>query len=377
MSKFICPRCQGWLVVRAAQQFCPHCCQTYPLDQNGITSFGRQKFWWHSLTPAEMEQIVNAAAHQGWQTALRHNLQQLTNTQIYQQALLESSADWHFLLNLPPKARILEIGCDWGQFTTPLARYYNEVHTLDANLLALQFVYWRTHQEGLDNVVLAQNDPLEWSTLPYPDHYFHLVVLNGNLAWIGAARTEASPSIYQAQALQEIYRVLRPGGTLYLGVENRFSYNNFRGHASENGVPFVSLLPRSWANWLSRYWGQKEGYRNYTYSLEGYRQLLTNNGLNLKQVYAEYPTYQQPQVMIPVRLPQEIVTPAKITLSNGIGQCLHWLIHSRVWPWFAPGYGLIAQRGEKRHVGINLCRSSVPGTDRGRTPCSPSIGKSK
>jgi len=350
MSKYMCPHCQGRLVLRAAQLHCPYCCQTYPQDQNGITTFGRQTFWWHSLTPAQMEQLVNAAEHQGWQIALRHNLQQLTNTQTYQHALSESAADWHFLLNLPPQTQILEIGCDWGQITTSLARHYDKVHVLDPNLLTLQFIHWRTHQEGLNNVVLAQNDPLEWSTLPYPDHSFNLVVLNDNLAWIGVARTEATPSEYQAKALQEIHRVLRPGGLLYLGVENRLSYDNFLGHTSENNVPFVSLLPRSWASRLSRYGGKAEGYRNYTYSLAGYRQLLANNGLNLKQVYAEYPNCRQPQAMIPVRLPQGKVTPAKTVLSNGIGQYFHWLIYSRVWPWFAPGYGLIAQRGEKSHV---------------------------
>ncbi len=377
MSKYICPRCQGRLLLGVAQQFCPHCCQTYPLDQHGITTFGRQTFWGHSLTPAQMEQLVNAAAHKGWQIALRHHLQQLTNTQTYQQALSEKAADWHFLLNMPPQTRILEIGCDWGQITTPLARHYDEVHTLDANLLTLQFVYWRTQQEGLHNLSFAQNDPLEWSTLPYPDQFFNLVVLNDTLAWIGAARTEATPSEYQAKALQEIHRVLRPGGTLYLRAKNRYAYNNFWGHKSENGVPFVSLLPRSWANKLSRYWGKKEGYRHYTYSLAGYRQLLANNGLSLKQVYAEYPDGRHPQGMIPIRLPQAAVTRTKTALSNGIGQRLRWLIHSRVWPWFVPSYGLVAQRGEKSHAGINLRGCPDPGTDRGRAARAPSIAEGR
>ncbi len=296
MSKFICPRCQGMLIVKATHQFCPHCCQVYPIDQQGITRFGHQTFWWHSLTLAQMEQIVTAAACRGWQTALRHNLQQLTNAQTYQLALSESPADWHFLLNLPSQARILVLGCAWGQLITPLAKHYKEVHTLDANLVALQFVYWRAKQEGLDNVVLVQNDPLEWSTIPYPENYFHLVALNGNLASIGIARTEASPTEYQAKALQEIHRVLGKGGILYLGVENRLSYDNFRGHNTQDSVSIMSLLPRSWANRLSRYRGKKEGYRSYTYSLAGYRQLLANNGLNLKQVYAEYPHCRQPQV---------------------------------------------------------------------------------
>lgn len=368
MSKYLCPQCQGQLIVRAAHLFCHQCSHTYSQDQYGITSFGRQRFWRHALAPAHMAQVITAAARQGWQLALHHHLKPHISSSLFQQALSESQADWHFMLGVRPQARVLEIGCQWGQVTTALARHYDEVHTLDANLLALQFVYWRTRQEGLSNVVLTQNDPPEWSGLPFPDHTFQLVVLNSNLAWIGAARTETSPAVYQAKAIQEIGRVLKPGGILYLSVENRLAYHNFWGHKAENGVPFVSLLPRVWANRLSRYLGHAEGYRHYTYSLTGYYRLLINNGLNIKHVYAVYPHYRQREQMFSVVLPQTSQTMSQAALSNGIGPGLHRLWQSHIWPWFAPGYGLIAERGEKYHDRVSVYSRSASGADRGRAP---------
>lgn len=366
MSKYICPHCQGTLIPKASHLFCSHCCHVYPQDEHGITHFGRQHFWRYALAPTQIAQIVAAAARQNWQTALRDYLAPHTTPTLYQQALSESQADWHFLLDLPPQARVLVLGCGWGQITTALARHYDEVHTLDANLLALQFVYWRTRQEGVKPVTLAQNDPIEWSDLPYPDHSFHLVVLNDSLAWIGAARTEAAPDVYQAAALHEIRRVLHPGGTLYLHVENRLAYNNFWGHKTENDAPFAPLLPRPWANWLSRYLGQAEGYRHYTYSLAGYRHLLAQHGLNLKQVYAVYPQNRPAEAMYSVALPQEPDTMRHPTPSNGIGRQMQWLLQSHIWPWFAPGYGLIVQRGEKSHGRVNVRTRSATGTVRGR-----------
>lgn len=354
--------------MKAAHFFCHRCCQTYFQDQYGITSFGRQRFWRHSLTPAHMAQVVNAAAHQGWQLALHHRLTPHVPSHLYQQVVAESQADWHFMLKVRPQARVLEIGCEWGQVTTALGRHYHEVHTLDANLMALQFSYWRTRQEGLTNIVFTQNDPIEWSHLPYPDHTFQLVVLNSNLAWIGTARTEASPATYQSRAIQEIYRVLTPGGTLYLNVENRLAYYNFWGRKAENGVPFVPLLPRAWANWLSRYLGHAEGYRHYAYSLAGYYDLLVNNGLNLKHVYAMYPHYRQSESMFPVRLPQTSHTESQTILSNGIGSGIHWLLQSPIWSWFAPGYGLIAERGERKDDRINVYPHSPSRANSGRVP---------
>ncbi len=106
------------------------------------------------------------------------------------------------------------MGAVGGGLTFWLVEEFDEVHAFDCSLDGLQFIRLRSEQEGISNVKTAQGNIF---SLPYPNDFFDVVVLNGVLEWVGTFSDEHPPEQLQETALREIVRVLRPQGTLLPG----------------------------------------------------------------------------------------------------------------------------------------------------------------
>jgi SAM-dependent methyltransferase len=154
----------------------------------------------------------------------------------------------------------------------------------------------RFRQEQLNNVRVLKTSLWE---LPFAAESFDLVAMNGVLEWVAEGRDE-NPRQLQEAALKNAIRVLRPGGYLYLGIENRLGLGYFAGYPDPHcGLPFVTILPRPLANWYARTRGQN-GYRNYLYSSHGYRKLLRKAGFSQVEVYLALSSYNQPKAFVPM-----------------------------------------------------------------------------
>jgi ubiquinone/menaquinone biosynthesis C-methylase UbiE len=113
---------------------------------------------------------------------------------------------WIHDLLLPPNARILEVGCGAGLVTLALARNGYSVHALDSTTAMLQMT--RNGSAHLqDRVRLHAGDV---HALPFQAHTFDLVIAIGVIPWLHSERV----------ALQEIRRVLKPGGYLLATADN-------------------------------------------------------------------------------------------------------------------------------------------------------------
>lgn len=245
-----------------------------------------------------MKKLIGIARAQNWKVALEKVLLPATDEYTFNYAIDESRADWHFMLPVKPGSRVLDVGCGWGSTTTALARYYDVVGA-DSTFETLQFLKIRAEQEGLGKLQLVRVDPLDYGAIPFPNSSFDLVVLNGVLEWVGASRTDLSPDECQRIALKEIGRVLKPGGGIYIGIENRFAYTGFLGAREHGNIPFADLMPRRLANGLSKLSGRKEGFRTYTYGHRGYKKLLGKNGFHGVKFYLPLPTYRDPAFIFP------------------------------------------------------------------------------
>ena len=55
-------------------------------------------------------------------------------------------------------------------------------------------------------------------------------------------------AIYYAEnipyTISEMRRVLKPGGSIYVGIENRYAYGYFMGAQDHNRLRYTSILPR-------------------------------------------------------------------------------------------------------------------------------------
>jgi SAM-dependent methyltransferase len=125
------------------------------------------------------------------------------------------------------------------------------------------------------------------SSLPFFDSTFDLIVLNGILEWVGEWSEHRSPRDAQLDTLRGLRRLLRPGGMVVIGIENRIGVSSFFNRVDHSGLRFTSLMPRAVASLYlkARRPGfyrttidTTRGYRTYTYSPSGYVRLLTEAG---------------------------------------------------------------------------------------------------
>jgi SAM-dependent methyltransferase len=123
----------------------------------------------------------------------------------------------------PSRARLLDIGCSTGILTRHYAEHFGEVVGVDIDEGAVE---WARVNRAADNVEYRVGDSLE---LPFADGELDLVTCT---------------HIYEhvpdpPRMLDEIFRVLRPGGLCYFAAENRLRF--WDGHYD---LPLLTVMPR-------------------------------------------------------------------------------------------------------------------------------------
>jgi ubiquinone/menaquinone biosynthesis C-methylase UbiE len=296
-----------------------------------------------------MVRLLEVANEKGYQRALEECLLPKTTQYVFDYALNESRGDFRFLLPLNNHSRVLDVGCGWGAVTCAFARTSGEVVAADSNIYTLQFLKIRAEQEELDNIKPVNIQPLDDARLPFADSYFDAVLLNGVLEWVGSATKENRPDEIQKKALKEIRRILKPGGKLYIGIENRIGYHYFLGAPDDHTrFKFTNLMPR----WLSdKYMKIRTGYgyRTYTYGMLGYKSLLENAGFKKVDFYLPIQSYREPEYLIPLD-DQKIIN---YYLNNHISrrttrhQIVYFftriLVAIRIFKFLVPNYSIITE----------------------------------
>jgi SAM-dependent methyltransferase len=123
--------------------------------------------------------------------------------------------------------------------------------------------------------------------------------MNGLLEWLGAGKDTGCPKKIQIEVLQKMKSLLKPGGHLYIGIENRFALSLLTGRGLDHtGLRFTSILPRFLADSYAKL--RKRGsYRTYTYSRLGYIKLLREAGFKNVDFYLPWPGYNDPRIIVP------------------------------------------------------------------------------
>jgi SAM-dependent methyltransferase len=116
-------------------------------------------------------------------------------------------------LALPPESRILEIGCGSGTTTVALAQRGYHVDAVDTVNAMLDLTRQLAVDTGVGDRVMTGSEDVH--DLAFPDNVFELAVAMGVVPYLH------SP----AKAVQEMARVLRPGGYLIVNADNRWRLN--------------------------------------------------------------------------------------------------------------------------------------------------------
>jgi ubiquinone/menaquinone biosynthesis C-methylase UbiE len=172
---------------------------------------------------------------------------------------------WIQGLDLQPGARILEVGCGAGLIAVALARTGYTVDALDPTMAMLQMTRNDAARHGvLDRVRIHAADV---HALPFKAHTFDLVVAIGVIPWLHSERL----------ALQEMQRVLKPGGYLMATADNNARLNRILDPRSSP----LSAPPRRAAKrflQLCGLWSSTSGFQPKRHSPREFNRIISGCG---------------------------------------------------------------------------------------------------
>lgn len=292
----VCPRCGGGLKHALNRLVCRECRKDWQIADN-VPCFADDFPYRSEIQRSALLKLNEQSQVKHWKAVLLQSEDDSVRKAADALFNLES-ANWLWLTGLSPQSRVLDISAGLGTYAHALAMHFREVVALDPVPEHLEFMKRRFAQDGIQNIRIIRSAPWDF---PFPPGSFDLVVLNGILPWLAVGRN-GNPRALQIETLKKAFELLTPGGRLYIGAENRMLLNYFLGLPDPCcGLPYVTVLPRWLAGWYARMRGRAEGYRNYLYSLRGYRKLLAAAGFKHAQFYLAMPSHRTPRLFVPLR----------------------------------------------------------------------------
>lgn len=216
----------------------------------------------------------------------------------------------------------VDYGCMWGNLLIYCAKNCRSMLGVDQTWESLEFVKYRLKEENLFNCYLLNTNLRK--SLPLKET-FDFAVVNGVLEWVpdendvelhalftrsklskfGTKKHSNNPKLVQLEFLRMVYRNLKPGGKLYLAIENRYDYQYFLWKKDpHSNLFYTAFLPRRISNLISSVWYGRP-YVNYLYSINELEELTKQAGFSEVEKYAAFPDYRYPQKIIPAQTNME------------------------------------------------------------------------
>lgn len=362
---YICLKCKTKLVAKKDQLTCPSCNTFYNI-KNGIPDFREKDTYWCNTNRETMIKMNNLAEKTGdWLGTAKKMI-----PNYYAHFKSFSRADVQFLWPTNKDSRILDAGSMWGGITIPAAQYHSEVVSIDKTLETLQFLSIRAKQMGFNNIYPVASS---LDKIPFPDNYFDLVVLNGVLEWVALEQDVVlerdwhkhgrgmkvekkhvynnDPRDVQIDTLKELLRVTKPGGSIYLAIENRIGYYYLVGWPDDHmNIPFVCFLPRPLANIITKLTLNRE-YRTYVYTIPGLCALLKDAGYENHNIYGAFSHYISPSSIVPFEMIKKVKNEIKSGINashrswiNQFHRTLISVIPKRFLKWLSPSVIIFANK---------------------------------
>jgi ubiquinone/menaquinone biosynthesis C-methylase UbiE len=297
LPRLLCTLCGHLLVIENDNRGieCEACGAVFPI-KNGILDFVGRDVYYGEIKRELMHQVLNETDRYPWKEVIDRYFKK--GTLAYTVITDESRADWTNYFPIIKDHTILDVGAGWGTLAVPLSRRAGAVYCLDDTLERVEFILKRAQQERRDNIFPMRASVLD---LPFDDESFDSIVLNGVLEWVPLAR-KGKPWDLQVRALENCRRVLKKNGTLFVGIENRVGFKYILGEPEDHVmIPLAGVLPRPIASLLVNWKRKREsGFRNYTYSIEGFNKLFQRAGFSTIAPFYPIPDYKTVSIFVPL-----------------------------------------------------------------------------
>jgi len=352
-DNLVCPYCHSQLVLQKDILLCQACDRHYPII-DGIPDFRQRDEYWCNVSREKMQELNRITRETGdWLGSAKKIVPQYAD-----HFIPFDRADMQFIWPTTKDSIILDAGSMWGGLTIPAAQYHKQVYAVDKTLETLSFLRLRAEQMGFDNVYPIASG---LRRLPFPDDYFDLVILSGVLEWVafdqevilekhwGKRRDDKAtyaenPKHMQLRVLRELSRVLKPGGCLYLAIENRTGYIYLMGRPDPHmNLPFVCFMPRFLANAITK-WKLNCEYRTYIYTIPGYASLLRKGGFASVDFYGVFDHYHNPTEVVPLDLVKNLKE-EKVSNMGRRARLVFKCIPKNLFKYFSPSVVAIAKKG--------------------------------
>lgn len=297
MIPLSCPNCFTELVSEAEGFRCPACNRPWG-KKHGILSFIDNSYSYGGISPEEWEGILADISSLSNEEIQGYFLsRKIKGRWPYIQSFRANKADGLYFLPITDTSIVLDCGCGPGSLSIPIAKRCAHVYAVDATLARLRFMNIRRENDGIENITLIHASAL---ALPFQNALFDHIFLNGVFEYMGEWDTSQKPGEIQQKVLGRLYSLIKPGGFLFLAIENRFGFDFLYRKRDHSHIYATSWMPRRLADTVTRII-KRHPYRTYTYSLTAYESLLKGAGFNTVTTYAAWPSYRDPRYIFPVR----------------------------------------------------------------------------
>lgn len=338
--RLVCNECGAFLIRTKGYYLCKSCKKKVEVI-GGIPHFTERGYYFGDIPKENMEKIINIGKA-NFKNALNYLKDKYPKQFSYIFNL--SRYDWRFILPINRNSRVLDVGAGFGAAAIQVAKDAGLVVALETTLERLQFLeLWRKN-ENLENIVPIL---VGIKDAPLPEKFFDVIIMSGVLEWLGTSNS-GDPAKVQQFVLQKCRKLLKDDGTLYIGIENRIGFNYFLGDVDHNGLRFTSLMPRVIANFYSKIRNKGE-YRTYTYTYNGYKNLLKKAGFTDVKFYFPLPLYRHAKFIIPENSPNgfryvinKLLTSKKMK-SRILREVGKWFVNTGLMKHFLSSFIIVAK----------------------------------
>lgn len=255
IDKLVCPQCKKHLIKECNTLICKECNLQWQTREN-IPNFSNGDILHsdgHIIN--KLQYFLDSPQTEKCSEVLYNiNQERIANSEpVFED---QRMADWCYLLPHSRKNNALILGCGLGIIPISLAQFYETVYAIDPVWEKVAFLDQRKRHTGINNLFCIQGNMV--NNLPFPHNFFDLIAMSDFMWCIGQSTL--------SETVRHAYKLLRPGGTTYLCLGNRYSLLNL----------FDKL---------------KQGNAKSFRSIWGYKRILRENGFSNIRFYASLPFY--------------------------------------------------------------------------------------